>query len=131
MATCKQFATDISPTGSPIACPTLPTALLTITTNQATQTLLNNRSATTLASIAPGDPINVYGYYDGNGTINAEIIRDTSRTTSGMTPTINMGTTTNTTADLQAEINQLEVLVNQLEAELAISTSTGTSTIYH
>jgi trimeric autotransporter adhesin len=135
---CTQFATDSSPTGIAVTCPTPPaTTMMANTTsssspngnyyspyminvNAATQLEMSDRTSATLADITPGDTINVYGYYDGNGIIDVEILRDMSKPVGGaMTST---GTTS--TAALQAELNQLEALVAQLESELTMSTST-------
>ena len=127
--TCTQFASDSSPTGISAACPTPPMAMTSATgtsgtdhapysiiINAATELLLGDRSPATLAELTPGATINVYGYYTNDGSMEAEIVRDVSRSASG--------TTTMTT--LEAELNQLEALAVQLEAEV---TGIGSSTI--
>jgi hypothetical protein len=92
----------------------------TIELTTATKLLLANRTSAVLSNFTPGDTINVYGYYNGNGTINAEIIRDLSKPAS-------ITAMTNTTT-IQAEIAQLETLVTQLEQELNGTSSSTAST---
>lgn len=124
---CTQFATDSSPAGIATACPVPPVTTMTASTtgvtyyspyminvNAATQLEMSDRTPATLANITPGDTINVYGYYDGSGIINAEVLRDMSKPAGGAA----------STAALQAELDQLEALVAQLESALAMSTST-------
>jgi hypothetical protein len=45
----------------------------------ATQLLLSDRAAAVLGNFTPGDVINVYGYYDGNGSIQGQVVRDLSK----------------------------------------------------
>jgi len=143
-AACEQFITDSSPIGTSVACP-VATPMMTPTSttsspayynpyavvvDAATQVEANDRTPMAVANIMPGDAINVYGYYDGTGTMDAEIVRDLSRSSAGGTVTTGAGITagTSTTAELQAELNQLETLAIQLEAELGMATTTVSST---
>jgi hypothetical protein len=148
--TCEQFTSDSATTGTSVTCPmplvastAVPTSTVTstapatiyyspytITVDAATQLLLDDRTPATFADIMPGDQVNVYGYYDGVNTINAEIIRDVSRSSATGTTSGGMTVTggASTTAELQAELNQLETLALQLEAELGMTSSTVSST---
>lgn len=137
-ATCEQFGSMSATTGTSVACP-VPTAQMTpnastsspayydpytIIVDNATQIEANDRTPATLASIVPGDTINAYGYYDGTGTLDAQIVRDLSRgEAAGTTATAGNASDSTTIASLRAQLNNLETLVLQLAAELGVSTS--------
>ena len=155
-ATCEWYTTEFSNAGTAIACP-LPPAANTATSStiastttatttassspittygpfqiditSATQLLLNDRTPAILANITPGDTINVFGYYDGTNTVEAEVLRDLSKPAVGVVvPTgIEVGTSVSV-ADIQAEISQIETLLSQLVTQIdALTTSSSTA----
>jgi hypothetical protein len=146
LISCEQFATDSATTGTPMICPTpsLVATLSTATTSNAyynpyavqldasTQLLLSDRTTAVLGNITSGDTINVYGYYNADGTINAEIVRDLSKPigagATGVSSTLGATAlgTTDDTSTLQAELNQLTALVAQLSTEVATQTASVT-----
>lgn len=147
-ATCEQFASGSATTGTSIACPvaasmTVPTSSTSspayynpyvIVVDAATQLLTRDRASATFAEIMPGDTINAYGYYDGVNTLDAGIVRDLSQPATAST-TLGTGTagaaagsTSTTIASLRAQLDRLETLVIQLEAEIGMSTTTSAMT---
>jgi hypothetical protein len=147
--TCEEFTSDAATTGMAITCPIPPVASApsvststitpsstsfyydpyTLVVNAATNLLLSDRSSASIGDLVPGDQINVYGYYS-NGTIDAEVIRDLSRSvgTSAIGSTISSSSSSAMVAStLQSEINQLEALVLQLAAELSVNVTTSTT----
>jgi hypothetical protein len=100
-----------------------------------TELLFNDRSPATLGDITPGDTVNIYGYYTDDGGIQAEIIRDISQPGQSQSQSSGGGTGEatgggeSTTATLQAELDQLEALVAQLESEVAGNMSAASTTM--
>jgi hypothetical protein len=155
--TCESFVTDSATIGTYVGCPTPAIAPTLMTTNASstgnassssstyyspytlqidstTQLLLSGRAPAVLANFAPGDIINVYGYYNSSdGIMAAEIVRDLSKPASMTVPSVSEVTTvegttsgvtsSSATATLQADLSQLETLVTQLQAQV-----TGTAT---
>lgn len=50
-----------------------------IEVDASTRLLLRDRTAATLGNFSPGDQINVFGYYNSDGSIQAYLIRDLSK----------------------------------------------------
>jgi hypothetical protein len=80
---CYHFENQGSLTSNAIACPVPPPTprgnSYRIEIDAATQLMLRDRTTATLGSFAVGDDINVYGYYNTDGSIQAYLIRDTSK----------------------------------------------------
>jgi Domain of unknown function (DUF5666) len=100
---CYQFSTEASNNGTPITCPTPPSTATTSSASAATpsaaampaiiypyqvsysieigsstELMLRDRTPATLNDFAAGDTINVFGYYNPDGSIQAYLVRDTS-----------------------------------------------------
>jgi hypothetical protein len=112
--TCTEYASAEDTVGSAVTCPMAPTpatttmtntsstmtntGTFTITINSGTQLLLSDRSSAVLGNITAADVINVYGYYDGLGNIDAQVVRDLSKPAApGITPVLVPTTTTTVT----------------------------------
>lgn len=79
---CTSFVSRNDTLGSPVPCPLPPggsAGSYVINITNTTQLLQNDRTPTILGNIAPGDIMNVYGYFSGNGIIQAQILRDLSK----------------------------------------------------
>ena len=77
---CYHYDTQSSVSGQAIYCPTPPTTYqYRIEVDASTRLLLRDRTAATLSSFSSGDQINVFGYYNSDGTIQAYLIRDLSK----------------------------------------------------
>jgi hypothetical protein len=125
-AMCESFATQLSTTGTSVTCPM--TGSITIQVFADTQLLLSDRTTATLGNITPGDTINVFGYYDGAGDIQASIIRDLSKPVTGVTSTPTP-TTSATIASIQSKIAEIQTLLGQLIQEVNALVTSSTATI--
>lgn len=138
-ASCEQFPDNSSADGTSVACP-VPAAMMTptsstsspsyynpyvIVVDPASQVETSDRASTTVATIMPGDTINAYGYYNGTGTLDAEVVRDLSHSSADAAGGV--GTEASEIASLQAQLSYLETLVMQFAAQLGLSTSTMAS----
>jgi len=80
---CFQFQSQSASIGTSAPCPVPPTAsgtsaIYNINISGSTELLLSNRATATLSDFAPGDTINVFGYYNADGSIQASIVRNLS-----------------------------------------------------
>jgi hypothetical protein len=141
--TCLVFATALANTGTSTACPTPSIASsgtmnFAIQVNDTTKLLLSDRTAAVLGNIAVGNIVNIYGYYDGSDTIQASIVRDTSKpigvgvpATTGQTSTtsgtIQIGTLQTLLAQLESFITELENIINGTASSTATSTVTSST----
>jgi hypothetical protein len=90
---CFQFQSAAGTQSTAIRCPVPPVyngststpVSYTIDVTATTRLMLSDRSVATLSSFAPGDTINVFGYYNTDGSIQAYVVRDLSKSGSGTT----------------------------------------------
>ncbi len=84
-STCYSYEKKDTNVASVVSCPTppqyvgAPDILYTIKIDASTQLLLRDRSVATLGSFAMGDQINVFGYYNSDGSISAYLVRNLSK----------------------------------------------------
>lgn len=84
---CVRYESDSASVGQTSPCPLPPVKQpagppvyqYRIEVSASTRIVLRDRSAGSVSDIAPGDQINVYGYYNPDGTIQAYLIRDISK----------------------------------------------------
>ena len=82
---CRRFNSPSDAVGITGPCPTPPqlpsstTASYRIEISATTELMLNDRTPASLSDFAQGDQINVYGYYNTDGSVQAYIVRDTSK----------------------------------------------------
>jgi hypothetical protein len=104
------------------------TGSITIQASADTQLLLSDRTTATLGNITPGDTINVFGYYDGAGNIQASVIRDLSKPVAGVTSTPTPPTSA-TIASIQSQIAEIQTLLGQLIQEVNVLVASSTTTM--
>ncbi len=76
-AQCNKYMTESDKTSRPMPCPLSPEILYNIGVTAKTNLLLRNRQSATLADMAVGDRINVYGFMDPDRhTLQALIVRN-------------------------------------------------------
>lgn len=84
---CYQFQSETDAVGTAVMCP-MPAAqngsstnsiTYTIEISSTTELMLSDRSPATLSDFAAGDEINVFGYYNADGSIEAYLVRDLSK----------------------------------------------------
>jgi hypothetical protein len=155
--TCLSFTGPTDTVGTSVSCPipptgtvstSSPTGTYSIDLTGSTQLLLSNRATAILGNITSGDVINVYGYYDGAGNVQAQIVRDLSKpaapgvigtpvpaTTSGVSPTTPPAVGTNPTQGqllqiLQTLMIQVQGVLTQLiqMSGTTVPNATGTGT---
>lgn len=128
--TCESFATEFATTGTMMACPTTQSSTLAITISATTQLLLSDRTGASLANITAGDNVNVFGYYDGNGNIQAQVVRDLSKpaiVAGASTTAVNGSQPADITA-IETEIAQIQTVLAQLIQEIQTMSAATTTT---
>lgn len=140
---CELFASADATVGTPMTCPTAASTStsFTVEVSAATNLLLNDRTSAILANFTPGDAINVFGFYDGTGNIEADVVRDLSKpvggvmTTSPGVPSASLPTI----AAIETQLNTIETLITQIIQQIealtpttstVMTTSTSSGTIY-
>ena len=77
---CYQFQSESDSAGTAITCPIPPSQnAYRIEVGASTELMLRDRTAATLANLSIGDQINIFGYYNTDGSIQAYLIRDISK----------------------------------------------------
>jgi len=130
---CVEYPSIAAIAGVTMQCPTPVASGYAVTMNAAVQILLGDLRAGTFSDIAPGDRINVYGWYVSGGTLQAYSLRDLSKTAGGpaapittVPGTISAPTPAETQLlqEMQALLSQMEMIVNQIGV---LKTSAGTT----
>jgi hypothetical protein len=104
--TCKVFPTKFSTLGAPTQCPSFQTVILDISAD--TKFILRNRTRGILANFAPGDTINVFGFFNGTPVMKTDIIRNISKPTPGV-------------ATIMQMIQRLQTTIAQIRHQIGLS----------
>ena len=78
-----------SPANGPAIMTVPPIGAFRIEVSANTEIMLRDRTAASLADISAGDQINVFGYYNTDGSIQAYVVRDTSKPVETQTMQLN------------------------------------------
>ena len=92
---CYRFQSSANAQGTVTTCPpgiARPIQTYNIDVTSNTQLMLRDRSQASLSDFAQGDQINVYGYYNTDGSITAYLVRDLSKPIEAQTIQLNNAT---------------------------------------
>jgi len=76
---CYRYSNEDDEHGSTSDCPPSVSSTYKIKVSAVTKLMLRDRTSANIASFGVGDKINVYGYYNSDGTIESYIVRNTSK----------------------------------------------------
>lgn len=89
---CRKFNSESDSASTPVACPTpvntgaavsgsatMGLAPYRIEVSATTQLMLRDRTQASLSDFSQGDQINVFGYYNADGSVQAYLVRDLSK----------------------------------------------------